>query len=570
MQSINTKAYIEKHLKIKNKDAQIIPLILNKPQQKLYDTIKRQYELGRPIRIIILKARQMGFSTITEGILFKETATEPNIKTGIVTHEETATKNLFNMTKMFYANLPAALKPQTIASNAQELIFNNKERTGLNSNIKCMTAGNGNIGRSDTFQKLHISEYAFWPGNKVETLTGLLQAVPNTPESIVIIESTANGYEDFKQLWDDAVEGKSDYIPVFCAWHELEEYRMDASDLGELTQEEIELKELYHLDNEQIAWRRWCIRNNCRGDLNKFNQEYPSCPEEAFISSGACVFNKKDIVNRIEQIRQLQPLKQGSFKYKKTYEPVRDADGNVVRTRKVISDIEFVEEENGIIRIYEEPQVKKDKEDVVTALCPYTIGGDTAEEGEDYYTAKVINNLTDESVATLQVQFIDEDLYADQIYCLGIYYNTALIGIEINYSRKPMRELEDLNYPSLYMRERVDTLSREIVKAYGFRTDSATRPVIISELVETMRDDITRETDIQTLREMLTFVRKTNGRKEAQDGFHDDLVMASAIAHFIAKSQGEHKWIAVKHEEFDFIKENFSKPQQQFNSYMEW
>ena len=69
---------------------------------------------------------------------------------------------------------------------------------------------------------------------------------------------------------------------------------------------------------------------------------------------------------------------------------------------------------------------------------------------------------------------------------------------------------------------------------------------------------------------MLTFVCKTNGRKEAQDGFHDDLVMASAIAHFIAKSQGEHKWIAVKHEEFDFIKENFSKPQQQFNSYMEW
>jgi hypothetical protein len=89
---------------------------------------------------------------------------------------------------------------------------------------------------------------------------------------MVIIESTANGYDDFKDMWDDAVAGKSQFVPVFCAWWELDGYRK-AYDGFTLTDEELKLKELYNLDNEQIAWRRWCIHNNCRGDVNLFTQE---------------------------------------------------------------------------------------------------------------------------------------------------------------------------------------------------------------------------------------------------------------------------------------------------------
>ena len=199
-----------------------------------------------------------------------------------------------------------------------------------------------------------------------------------------------------------------------------------------------------------------------------------------------------------------------------------------------------------------------DKEDVVTALCPYTIGGDTAEEGEDYYTAKVINNLTDESVATLQVQFIDEDLYAEQMYCLGKYYHDALIGIEINYSRQPTRILQKkYNYPNLYMRERLDGASDRSVMDYGFETTSRTKPIIIGELVELMRNNPYIEEDIPTLKEMTTFVKKENGKLEAIDGCHDDLVMAKAIAHFISKKQTR-TWIEVIPTDNEFISDNFN------------
>ena len=154
---INTKKYIENELKIKTKDSQVVPFILNPPQMKLYNAIKDLYEKKKPIRIIILKARQMGFSTLTEGVIFKKTATKSNVSSGIVAHKEEATTNLFNMSIFFYEKLRDCLKPTLRKSNAKELIFDSKDGSGLKSKIKCMTAGGEGIGRADTFQNLHIS-----------------------------------------------------------------------------------------------------------------------------------------------------------------------------------------------------------------------------------------------------------------------------------------------------------------------------------------------------------------------------------------------------------------------------
>ena len=276
---INTKVFIERYLKIRDKRAQLIDFKMNAAQMKLYDAIAEQYRNGKPIRAIILKARQMGFSTLTEGMIFKDTATQANISSGIVTHEIAATNNLFRMSKRYYEHLDASLKPPLLASNAKELVFGFADG---NSSIKCMTAGDGSIGRSDTFQNLHISEYAFWPKDKADILTGLLQAVPNEPNTMVVIESTANGYEDFKDIWDAAVAGENDFIPVFCAWWEHAEYTMPAEGL-KLTKEERKMKETYGLSEGQLAWRRWCLKNNCRGSEDIFRQEYPSCPDEAFL-----------------------------------------------------------------------------------------------------------------------------------------------------------------------------------------------------------------------------------------------------------------------------------------------
>lgn len=543
--NINTKKYIEEFLKIKTKDSEIIPFKLNKPQLKLYDLLKRQSEAGKPQRVIILKARQMGFSTLTEAILFKRTATKANVNSGIIAHKDDATTNLFNMSKLFLEELPEQLKPKTKASNAKEIIFDDRDGNGLRSKVKCMTAGGDGIGRSDTFQNLHLSEVSSWTHAK-EILDGLLQAVPNKPNTLIIIESTAKGYDYFKELWDKACDGENDFEPLFCAWWELDEYRLPCGEL-ELTEEEQKLKELYNLDNEQIAWRRWCIRNNCGNDVNTFKQEYPSCPEEAFLASGECIFDKDIIVSQIEHNRPLiSGWKRGEFEYKKTMHPVRNEKGEVVAIDKKISDIKFVEKENGLITIHEEPSVKRNADNEIIAKRRYTIGGDTAGLGLDYYTAKVVADDTQETVATLRKQRIDEDKYADQVYCLGKYYHDALIGLETNYSYAPTKELVELDYPNLYQRKRFETTTREIQKIFGFETNRLTKPIILQSLVTTMRENVAAECDVATLREMLTFVRKENGKQEAQEGYHDDLVMAKAIANYISIEEGDVNWIKVE------------------------
>ncbi len=507
--AINTKLFLEKHLKIKDKQSEIVPLMLNKAQLKLYEAIKAQHSEGKPVRAIILKARQMGFSTLVEGIIFKETATQANINSGVVTHEISATNNLFRMSKRFYDELDDDFKPSLKANNAKILEF---DFASGNSAIKCMTAGNTSIGRSDTFQNLHISEYAYWAGEKKETLTGLLQAVPNHKDTMVIIESTANGYDDFKDMWDKAVSGENDFIPVFCAWQEHKEYTL-AYNGFELTEEETRLKEIYSLTNEQLTWRRWCIKNNCGGNTDLFKQEYPSCAQEAFLMSGLPVFDNVKVIQRMEQLRGMQ-FKTGAFVY----------GWNNPETKDRITSYEFAHGE--YIRIYEES-----KEGV-----PYVIGADTKGEGKDFYGATVIDNTTGRRVATLHMQVSESKPFTYQLYCLGKYYNDALIGVEINFNTAPVEELSRLDYPKQYVRRRYDDFTKAMQTKFGFKTDGNTRPLIIDKEIDIINNNTELFYDIPTLQEAITFVYK-NGRPDAIEGKHDDLLFSDMIANEIRGQQ---------------------------------
>lgn len=510
--SINTKQYIEKYIKIRDKSGKIINLQFNEPQQRLYDIIKEQKLKNKPVRIVILKARQLGFSTIVESILFKETTTKFNVNTGIITHQDEATKNLFNMSKLMYECLPQEMKPAKKASNAQELIFDNDKGTGLKSKIRCMTAGSQGVGRSYTYDNLHVSELAFWPGNKKTTMTGLLQAVPNLPSTIIIIESTANGFEYFKEIWDGAVAGENDFIPLFVGWNELKDYQMPYTGF-ELTSEEIQLQRDYNLSLEQLTWRRWCIRNNCSNDIEQFKQEYPITPEEAFISTGACYFNKEIIMGRINKIKNIKPLRKGYFSY--------SINGNK------ISDIEFIDDDKGYIDIYEEPKEGH----------PYVLGGDTAGDGSDYFTGLVIDNSNSKQIVKLRHNKIDEDEYSRQIYCLGTYYNNALVGLENNYSTYPTKKLKEYDYPKMYIREVEDNIPEVIQDKYGFLTTKATRPIILAMLKEIFRDNINYINDLDVLYEGLVFIKNEKGRPEAEQGKHDDLIMGLAITYYIRTQQ---------------------------------
>lgn len=518
---LNCALYILHFLKIRDKDGNIIPFRLNKPQQRLYDTIREQWKKGKPVRIIILKARQMGFSTLTEAIIFWMAATAFNVECMIVAHTEEATRKLFQMSKRFYDHLPDKIKPLQRASNAQELIFDKPARykgkgVGLNSHIRVATAGGTGIGRGSTLKALHLSEFAWWPGDKLDTLIGLMQAVPDRPGTLVVIESTAKGYEEFKKQWDKAVKNQRDgvdgFIPIFFAWYEMDEYRRPVPPGFQRTAEEEELSQTFGLDDEQLAWRRWCIENNCGGDLNKFRQEYPSTPDEAFIATGACVFNKDALVLRRKQTEEI-PWEQGMFRVEYDIE------------RKIAS-YRWEPDPKGPIRIRKYPEKN----------VPYVLGGDTAGTGSDWFAGHVLDNRTGEQVAVLHHQF-GERMYAEQMYCLGMYYNEALIGIETNYSTFPEVCIEDLGYTKLYVRQKLDTFTGKLIDAFGFETTTKSRPLIIDGLKDVAKQALETIYDFDTLGEMLTFVYDENWKPQAEEGEHDDLVMSLAIAHHIRCQQ---------------------------------
>ncbi len=514
------EVYIPKFLKIRTKEGKITALRPKPAQQMLLDAVKREWEAGRPPRILILKARQLGLSTITEGIMFQDSATRKLVQTLIVAHRDDSTTKLFRMNKLFFDYLPRQLQPMCKHSNAKELVFENptrdpaekRRRPGLMSSIRCVTANDG-MGRSETLNNVHLSEFAFWKGNKNEILDGVMQAVPAELNTLVVIESTANGYNEFKDLWDGAVAGENGWVPLFIAWFHEPKYRMEVTEGTVWDEEERALMEAYHLDPEQMAWRRWCIAVNCHGDKRKFQQEYPSTPEEAFLFSGTPFFNNEDILLRLAAAPE--PADVGTFTY-----PEPEA-GEAPAGWVWSSD-----QRTGFIRVFAPPEPG----------APYVIGGDTAGEGSDKFTAWVVDNRTGTQVAELEFTF-SELLYARQIYCLGMWYNAALIAVETNFSTYPERKLEEWNYPNLYVRERFDTYTRKSVKAFGFQTTPQTRPVILAGLHAVMEETAELVVSRNTLRQMLHFVYNEDRRPEAEEGEHDDLVMAAAICHFARTQQ---------------------------------
>tara|TARA_R110000772_G_C13269446_1_gene436126 strand:+ start:163 stop:1686 length:1524 start_codon:yes stop_codon:yes gene_type:complete len=275
--------YAAKCLKIRGKD-KLQNFILNKAQLYIHDLLEKQLlETGR-VRAIILKGRQQGCSTYAEARLMWKVTHTKGVRAFILTHEESASQTLFEMAKRYYDNLPDQIKPSISAVNSKELRFDK-----LDSGYRVGTAGNKSVGRSQTNQFFHGSEVAFWP-NAAEHAKGILQTVPNSDNTEVIYESTANGVGNFfHEQWKAAESGESDFIAIFVPWFWQDEYRRVAPQDIELTQDEVDLKNYYLIDNDQIFWRRKKIIELSSGGMDgvkAFNQEYPMNSVEAFQVSG--------------------------------------------------------------------------------------------------------------------------------------------------------------------------------------------------------------------------------------------------------------------------------------------
>jgi len=528
--------FAEKYIKIVNKDTDTVPFKHNSIQNKINAKVKELQDQGKPVRIIIAKARQQGVSTNEQGRMVWNTTQHKNTNALIVADDDKATNAIFEKAKYMVTKLPDNIRPLQRASNAKEIIFDKPtgykgEEEGLNSKISVQVAGKTNIGRGDTYTHVHLSEFAYWKGAEgqgpLNQLTGILQAVPKITESIVIIESTAQGFNDFKTLWDSAMTGKTQWVPMFFPWHEYEDYRMEVTELerkeimSSLNEYETEIVKLYDITAEQIKWYRWMLENDCHGDENLMKQENPTFPEEAFVFSGSPVFNTEIIMRRIEFLRkeyEKKPPKKGYF--------IFEWHNAVYKDKIVNSTIKFIPSKSGSITIYE---------DVLPGV-PYVIGGDTKGDGSDFFAGTVKNNNTGKRCCTLHSD-MSPDEYTHQMYCLGKYYNDALIGIEVNFDIYPIKELERLGYANQYMRQHFDSMTNEYQKKYGWKTDGNTRPLIISKQLTLLRDNIDLFTDMPMLQECITFVKDKDGRPDAMSGKHDDLLFSDMICNECSSQQ---------------------------------
>lgn len=274
------------YLKIKTKTGELIALKLNKAQLRLHNKIKELWKQKKIIRILILKARQLGISTYIEALIYAITSQKPNTNSVIIADDKDGSSYIFEMSKLYQETCPSFLKPDTKKSNEIKLEFQN-----THSQILIDTAQNKEAGRKYTFRAVHLSEYAFFPKNNADLIMlGLSHSVPSMERTIIIKETTANGFNFFRDEWNEACDGMNDYIPIFIPWYWGEDYKMPVPDgfevgdpsLGEITQNEPDLynrmmEEGISDIEQRLQWRRWDIRNNCKGDVSKFNQENPSC-----------------------------------------------------------------------------------------------------------------------------------------------------------------------------------------------------------------------------------------------------------------------------------------------------
>lgn len=294
--------FAESALRLRPKAGPIEPVVFNAAQTKLHDIIEGQRAKTGRVRAIVLKGRQMGVSTYVAGRFYHRTINSPGLRTIIISHERRASSNLFGIVKRFHEHMPAELKPSIGASNAEELTFDL-----INSGYLVSVASSEGTGRSATAQLLHASEAAFWDDLPVQ-FASLMQTVPDLDGTEIIIESTANGFNDFHSLWRKAEAGESEFMPVFLPWSLDPGYRRKVDPDFVMDEEERRLAELYGLDAEQIAWRRAKISQ--LGSAEYFSQEYPLTASEAFISSTFDGFIPAELVIRArrEKVEPYGPL----------------------------------------------------------------------------------------------------------------------------------------------------------------------------------------------------------------------------------------------------------------------
>ena len=521
---------LKQHFKLKIEEIKANPKLLADKMWRLENLYvintksdgKRIFKLSRAQRHflenmrhrnIILKSRQLGFSTLITLWILDEILFSTNKEAIAIAHIKEGMTDIFDKKAKFaIMNLPDEIKR----------IFNFKTSSKTKLQVEF---GDGSVssfgvslsGRSGTYHYVHISEYAKlskqFPQRAEEVITGTLPAVPF--DGRVFMESTAEGSTgSFYDMYYDALKNKNkgiealfnvEFYPHFYNW------TWDDMELDKFT--EIIPVEMMEPNND-INWKNYQQTHNLtdkemtyyymrwlsvKRDLDRLNQEYPTTIEEAFVASGKPYFDVRKIVNCKARVQTPE-----------YYD---------------IINYEVSKVNMGPLSVYKQPEKNKQ----------YVVGADTAEglSDGDYSTCTVVDVQTRDIVAIYQEQ-IPPDEFKDVVIAIGRYYNKALLAIESNKDGMWVNnEVERSGYDNIYYRQRIDDVTKQVSQTFGWKTDRNTRDTMLTELrsVFTEKDILVEP----LLDEMQSFVRNSRGKPEAMSRKHDDLIISTAIAYMVAK-----------------------------------
>jgi hypothetical protein len=487
-------------LTIRTRDRQRKKLLLNNTQRKAWKLIADRLDRRERLWFVILKARREGMSTLIEALMVAKCAFEDLVHCNITAHERPATKRIWEMAELMIKTSPLC-------------DFYGKLGTKLslgNSWIDISTAGSSNASRSSDLTCFHASEVAFWP--TPDAYISTLQALPDDEGTICALESTANGKvgdgELFYDEWQRAENGESNFIPLFLSWWEHEEYRIAGAmlqpneDAG-MREEEDMLRRVFSIDDEQLAWRRWCLKNKCLGDVDKFYQEYPSTAEEAFVQSGLPFFRSA----------QLIPLHLHLRKGKKY---------RIEKTGKLIAD------ENGPLTLWKVP---KDDDQQFIVGADSSMG--LSQQSRSRSAAQILLMDTMEQCGEYEAASAPH-VFAQHLVGMAKLFNDALIIPEVQSSgggggRELVVFILEMEYMNIYRSKQVDSVMQQTGQIYGWSTNAQTRPRMIARIREVIDERSATVHSIKLVKQLGDFGENEAGRLKALAG-RDDLLFAWGIA----------------------------------------
>lgn len=581
--------YLEHCIKIVDQNEQEVPLRLKQAQRRLIEIKARQEREHKPVRIIVLKARKQGISTAVQALSLKRTSLRTNHRAQVVAHDSETAEEIFGMGEFMYEHLPdeeiagLKLKP-SVASQAtgQQITFGEPSRAirrqtgnrGLNSSYRVDTANQYEKGRGKTPHTCHLSEVGFWQ-NPERKAKALFNAIPDTPNTMIVVESTANGYNFFRKMWVNAISGKSSFAALFIAWYEDPQYSLPFADPEEREEfistigrddygeSEPELVAL-GVTPEQLKWRRWAIINKANGDIRSFQQEFPATWAESFLATGRQVFAPAKVARIIERTESTgREAEEGHIQ---ATELTKSA--YMGREIRIPSKPLWVPAEAArgvgtpMWQRWEAPDPGFESADPEEARPPgqYVIeldaasGVETASEGSDFFAIQIINHRTRAQVARWRARGIEPDVATQQLYLAALLYSIEVslpdgtkriwrpwVAIETTggYGLSAANTLwRKWKYPMLYFRRPAERKGEKQENLLGWSTNEKTKPLIVDHAQELIGQGVDGIRDPETAAELQTYVRdKDSGKMGAEEDYFDDLLESWMIAQVVCSEK---------------------------------